>query len=192
MKLIVGLGNPDKEYASTRHNIGWMAADALTQELDFPAMKKEDKFKALTCVGTYNGEKIMIAKPVTYMNLSGESVEKIVQFYKIDLQDLFVIYDDLDLPLGQLRIRKEGSPGTHNGMKSLVQHLGSNIFPRFRIGIESRGETSPAQQDTSSFVLSPFWKEELETAKQSIQKTIQALKTALSEGLDTAMNRFNG
>lgn len=192
MKLIVGLGNPDKVYTASRHNVGWMVADALAKELGFPEMKKEDKFKAWICTGTVDGEKVIISKPTTYMNLSGESVAKIMQFFKIDLQNLYVIYDDVDLPLGQLRIRKEGSPGTHNGMKSLVQHLGSNIFPRFRVGIESRGTTSPDQQDISSFVLSPFVEEEAETIKESLQKAVQALKTALKEGIETAMNRFNG
>lgn len=124
------------------------------------------------------------------MNLSGEAVQSISQFYKIEPRNIWVVYDDIDLLLGQIRIRKDGSPGTHNGMKSIVQYIGQN-FPRIRMGIESRGETAPAQQDTSSFVLSPFMKEEQNTIKEAIQKAVNAFRTILEEGIEEAMNQYN-
>lgn len=192
MKLIVGLGNPGKEHKTSRHNTGWMVIDALVHELKFDELKKEDKFKAKVSSGTVNKEKIILAKPVTFMNLSGEAVSALMNFYKIAPEDVWVIYDDLDLPLGQLRIRKEGGPGTHNGMKSVIDQMGDQNFPRFRVGIESRGETAPSQQDTSSFVLAPFTKEETPTALVGMRKAVSAVILGLSADLETAMNQFNG
>ncbi|HLG26043.1 MAG TPA: aminoacyl-tRNA hydrolase [Candidatus Gracilibacteria bacterium] len=198
MKLIVGLGNPGKEYKTTRHNVGWMVVDALVHDLQFEDLKKEEKFSAKLSAGEIGGEKIILAKPTTFMNLSGEAVSALKNFYKIEPEDIWVIYDDLDLPLGQLRIRKDGGPGTHNGMKSVIESVGSKDFPRFRIGIESRGgalslkgEPSPKQQDTTSFVLSKFSEEETPLALEGMRKAINAVKCALEEGVEVAMNKFN-
>lgn len=182
MKLIIGLGNPGPKYENTRHNAGYMILNALAQELTAQEFKTEKKFKADITTVTFNEEKLILAKPTTFMNLSGEAAQLLMQFYKIKPEDLWVVYDDLDLPLGQIRIRKEGGPGTHNGMKSLIQQIGQN-FARFRIGIESRGATAPEKQDTSSFVLAPFMQEEQETAAEMVQKGVKAIKTALEEGI---------
>lgn len=190
MKLIVGLGNPGKEYENSRHNAGWMALDALHKELDAEPFKKEKKFKGEISAGNFRGEKILLLKPLTFMNLSGESVEPIANFYKIKPADILVIYDDLDMPLGSIRIRKNGGAGTHNGMKSLVQHIGED-FPRLRIGIESRGQTAHEEQETSSFVLSPFKKEEKKTLKDVLKKALEAIKIIVSGDLDEAMNNYN-
>jgi len=191
MKLIFGLGNPGKEYEKNRHNSGWMVIDLLVKELGFEDMKKEARFKANISRGIFKNEKIILAQPTTFMNLSGNSVQSLLRFYKLKPSDLWVIYDDLDLPLGQIRIRKEGSAGTHNGMKSIIENLGSGKFPRFRIGIESRGVTAAGQQDTSSFVLSGFTAEEKPLAMAGRKKAVEALILALSENLDSAMNLFN-
>jgi peptidyl-tRNA hydrolase, PTH1 family len=191
MKLIVGLGNPGKDYEKSRHNTGWRVIDELVKELKFDEPKKENKFKAFVSNGLFNDEKIILAKPVTFMNLSGEAVAALVHFYKVQPDDLWVIYDDLDLPLGQIRIRKEGGPGTHNGMKSVIECAGLNNFPRFRVGIESRGVTAHEQQDTADFVIAPFLKEEAKTAAIALKKTVKAILTALEKSLDLAMNEYN-
>jgi len=175
MKIIVGLGNPGKEYANTRHNAGFMALDALHKKLNAEDWKEESKFKAEIASATVNGEKVLLVKPTTFMNLSGEAVTKILSFYKIDLEDLTVIYDDIDLPTGTIRIRDKGSAGTHNGMKSIIQLLGSEEFKRIRIGTESRGELAPEQQDTSSYVLSDFGKEEKVLIDKAIEEIIEKL-----------------
>jgi PTH1 family peptidyl-tRNA hydrolase len=191
MKLIIGLGNPGKDYEKSRHNTGWRVIDELVKEFKFDEPKKESKFKALVCSGIYNDEKIILAKPVTYMNLSGEAVAALRHFYKVESDDLWIIYDDLDLPLGQIRIRKEGGPGTHNGMKSVIECTGINNFPRFRVGIESRGVTAHEAQETADFVIAPFLAEETRTAAIALKKTVKAIITALEKNLDLAMNEYN-
>jgi len=190
MKLIIGLGNPGAEYEETRHNAGFMAIDEIARQVEAPPFKQEKKFHAEISSTTFHDQKIILAKPATFMNLSGEAVAALRDFYKVKADDIFIIYDDIDLPLGQIRVKKDGSPGTHNGMKSIVQRIGGE-FPRIRVGIESRGETAPEQQDTSSFVLTAFAPEEEDTAQKSIKKATNALKTALEEGLEEAMNQFN-
>ena len=190
MKIIVGLGNPGKSYENTRHNAGWIVLDALHKELKAPPFKNEKKFKAQISTATFNAEKIILVKPLTLMNLSGESVGPIAKFYKIEPENIIAIYDDLDTQFGNIRIRKKGSAGTHNGMKSMVERLGEN-FPRLRIGIESRGITSAKEQETTSFVLSPFKKAEKATLKEVMNRGVGALKTILSKDLDTAMNNYN-
>lgn len=190
MIAIIGLGNPGSEYENTRHNAGFMALNEFASEFSAPEFKQEKKFNASISTITIRSEKIILVKPNTFMNLSGEAVQSLMQFYKISPENVWVIYDDIDLPLGEIRIRKTGSPGTHNGMKSIVQHIGKN-FPRIRIGIESRGVTAPEQQETSSFVLSPFLKGEQSFMKKTLQKTTKAIKTALEEGTEAAMNQFN-
>lgn len=191
MKLILGLGNPDKEYEKTRHNIGFMIVDKLCHNLNGEDFQNKREFKADISQAVLKGEKIILAKPRTYMNNSGEAAAKIVQFYKILLENICVVYDDLDLPLGQIRLRQKGGAGTHNGMKSLIQHLGNGDFPRLRFGIESRGVTAPKNQETSSFVLSPFTQEEISLVDTQIQKTVEALKMYLEKGLEIAMNQYN-
>lgn len=190
MKLIIGLGNPGKEYENTRHNAGFILLDYIQEKLGFENFHEEKKFKALVSIGELNGEKAILAKPLTFMNLSGEAVQKIMQFYKIPLSDIIIVYDDVDLPLGTIRIRKNGSPGTHNGMKSIVQAIGDN-FPRIRIGIESRGETAPEKQETVSFVLEQFKKEEQLVLEKELKKVLEAIKMIFTEGLEKAMNTYN-
>lgn len=175
MKIIVGLGNPGKEYEETRHNAGAMCVDLLKEKLNLPQFKLQKKFRALISEGTFENEKIILAKPQTFMNLSGESVQKLVKFYNCPLENLIVVYDDVDLPLGKIRIRPNGSAGSHNGMKSIVQTIGSTNFPRVRIGIESRGECAPEKQDTASFVLHPFSKKEKAEVKKNLENTANSI-----------------
>ena len=172
MKIIVGLGNPGKQYANNRHNTGFMTLNVLHKKLEATDWKEESKFKATISEATVKGEKVLLAKPLTFMNLSGEAIVKILNFYKTDLSDLTVIYDDLDLPTGTIRIRDKGSAGTHNGMKSIIQLLGSEEFKRIRIGIESRGTLAPDQQDTSSYVLSDFSNEEKVLIDKAIDEVV--------------------
>lgn len=191
MKLIVGLGNPGKEYEHSRHNAGFMVVSELHKSLGATDWKTDKKFKAQIAEAMLNGEKVLMALPQTLMNLSGESVAPIAVFYKIEPENILVVFDELDVPFGQIRLRKSGGPGTHNGMKSIVEKLGSKDFPRLRFGIESRGLTAPEQQDTSSYVLSPFTKEEQTTLKQTLKIATQAIETFLKEGTESAMNKFN-
>ena len=190
MKLIVGLGNPGKEYDQTRHNAGFTALDLIRTKFEAKEFKEMPKFDSELTEIELNSEKVILAKPTTFMNNSGLAVAKIMQYYKIKPQDLIVIYDDLDLELGQIRIRKEGSAGTHNGMKSIIENIGLK-FPRIRIGIESRGKSAPKEQDTSSFVLSKFSNEEAKTLAESLEKTIVGVKLILEKGLEVAMNTLN-
>lgn len=175
MKLIVGLGNPGKEYEHTRHNVGFICADLLQKKLGFPEFALQKKFDALISEGNYRAEKIIIAKPQTFMNASGNSVQKLLHFYRVKPADLFLIYDDVDLPFGKTRIRPQGSAGTHNGMKSVIEALGFQNFPRLRIGIESRGESAPKKQDITSFVLHPFLKEEKQAISKILEQAIEEL-----------------
>lgn len=191
MKLIVGLGNPGKEYAQTRHNAGFMCVDVFCAAHEFSPWKLDKKFNALVSEGTLNGEKVILAKPQTFMNVSGEAVQKIVNFYNVPLADLWLVYDDIDLPLGTLRIRADGAPGTHNGMKSVTALLGSQKFPRVRIGIESRGETAAKEQDISSFVLHSFGKDELPVIEKATKEAANALESGLSKGVASAQEQYN-
>jgi len=192
MKLIVGLGNPGEKYVGTRHNIGFDIVDALRKELEFEKFNTDKKFTSLASTGHLEEEKIMIVKPQTYMNLSGTAVQGLLEFYKINPENLWVVYDDIDLSFAQIRIRKEGSPGTHNGIKNITNLIGTDKFPRLRFGIESRGETAPEQQDTSSFVLSKFLPEEESKLTEKIATAINALKKGIIEGPEAAMNQYNG
>lgn len=188
MKILFGLGNPGSKYAKTRHNIGFMVLDAFLDKLlkESPdanlEWKKKPKLKAEIAETTFvnpeteKTEKLLLVKPQTFMNLSGESVAAVLNFYKATSSDLTVIYDDLDLPLGTIRIREKGSAGTHNGMKSIIEHIGTEEFKRIRIGIESRGELAPAQQDTSNYVLSDFSKEEKPLIDKAINEVTEKLQ----------------
>ncbi len=160
MRIICGLGNPGPEYAETRHNAGFLFLDDWARKHDFPEFVL--KGDALVSEKGQGADKVLLVKPMTFMNRSGEPLSKIVNFYKVPLENLVVVYDDVDLPLGEVRFRVDGSAGTHNGMKSVIQQLGGQGFKRLRLGIESRGKTAPEQMDLSDFVLSRFSDEEWE------------------------------
>lgn len=184
MFLIAGLGNPGKKYEKTRHNMGFMTIDKLAEKHKVSVDKS--KFKAL--VGEFNlvGEKIILMKPQTYMNLSGEAIREAVNFYKLDLKNVLIIYDDLDIPVGALRIRTAGSPGTHNGMRSVVSNLGSQKFPRIRIGIGN-----DKQRDIIDFVIGKLSKDDEEILNDTIESASLAVECFIAEGIDKAMNKYN-
>lgn len=183
MKIVVGLGNVGEKYLKTRHNCGFLALDEFTKQLENEGIevkwKNESKLEAEIAKVDYKGEKLLLVKPTTFMNLSGEAVSKILNFYKEEKKNLTVIYDDIDLPLGKIRVREKGSAGTHNGMKSIIQCLGSEDFNRIRIGIESRGELAPKQQDLSDFVLGNFIKAEYPLIAEALKESIEELKKLL-------------
>lgn len=190
MKLIVGLGNIGDEHAKSRHNAGFLFADALQKHLVASPFKEEKKFKAYVSEGTIKGEKILIVKPMTYMNLSGEAVVAIATFYKIPTSDIWAVYDDLDIPLGSIRIRPKGSPGTHNGIKSVTALLGTENFPRIRIGVEGRLEIQK-KGDAADYVLSRFTKEEKEKITQGLTRAVEGLILAITSSIAKAMESFN-
>ena len=183
MYVIAGLGNPGKEYASSRHNAGYMAVEYLAGKLNTKLNKL--KFNSVYGDTSINGEKVMLVKPVTYMNKSGIAIAEIVKFYKISTSNLIVIYDDIDIPLGALRIRPSGSAGTHNGMKSIVDSIGSE-FPRIRIGI-GRNE----EMDLADFVLQKFSRNEKDIVTPIIEKAAEAAVEIIENGIDSAMQKFN-
>jgi peptidyl-tRNA hydrolase, PTH1 family len=186
MYLIVGLGNPGKEYANTRHNVGFMTLDALARKYGLSFGKKEKK--ADTASGMIAGRKVLLAKPQTYMNLSGEAVRGLMDFYKIPRENLLVISDDLDIPLGTLRLRPGGSAGGQRGLKSIIQHIGSQEFNRVRFGIGR----PPGKMDPSDYVLQAFKGDDEILAQEVIDRAIKAIETWLTEGMDEAMNKHNG
>ena len=186
MYIIVGLGNPGKQYENTRHNVGFNVIDMLAEEYSIDVSKA--KFKALIGEGRVGSKKVVLVKPVTYMNLSGESLAEIYNFYKVDTQDIVVIYDDIDLDVGKIRIRKKGSGGTHNGMRSIVKCLGTTDFPRVRVGV-SKPEPG---RDLASFVLSRFSKEEEVDLKEGLKKAVLAIDSIIREDIDLSMNKYNG
>ena len=178
MKIICGLGNPGSKYVNTRHNAGFIFIDHFWKKHDFP--KFINKWGALISEGIHGNEKILLIKPQKFMNLSGETLSKFVNFYKVDLENVYMVYDDVDISLGKIRFREIGSGGTHNGMKSVIQCLGSSKFPRLRLGVESRGETMPEQMDISDFVLSSFKEEEWPLFETSLQEGMEVLEKALA------------
>ena len=186
MKLIVGLGNPGAKYAGTRHNAGFSVIDELAERHNI----KGDtcKHKALIGKGVINGEKVILAMPQTFMNLSGESVRAIMDFYKLTVDDLIVVYDDIDLDVGKIRIREKGSAGGHNGMKNIILHSGSQDFVRVRVGVGKK----PEHMDLADHVLSRFSREDLPFMRESCGKACDALEVILSDGAVAAMNRYNG
>ncbi|MBM6616103.1 aminoacyl-tRNA hydrolase [Bacillus suaedaesalsae] len=185
MKLIIGLGNPGREYAQTRHNVGFIAIDELAHRHHIPLDK--EKFKGVFGTGMINGEKIILLKPLTYMNLSGESVRPLMDYYDIDPEDIVVIYDDLDLPVGKVRLRAKGSAGGHNGMKSIIQHLGMQEFKRIRIGID-RPKNGMKVPD---YVLGRFTQEEVPFVVESIKITADACEKWTADSFIDVMNQFN-
>lgn len=184
MYIIVGLGNPGRKYENTRHNLGFITIDRLASKHDIKVDKI--KFKALVGDGRIAGQKVLLVKPQTYMNLSGESVREVANFYKVEPDEIIVIYDDLDLALGNLRIRKSGSAGTHNGMKSVVYQLKSDQFPRVRIGIGQNGD-----KDIIDFVIGGFRKEEVPILEDTVDKAVMAIESMIGETVDIAMNKYN-
>ncbi|MBD3270811.1 aminoacyl-tRNA hydrolase [Candidatus Peregrinibacteria bacterium] len=189
MKIIIGLGNPGAEYSNTRHNIGFNIIDNFAKKKQLEFVFKP-WFNSEIAEYIHNQEKIILCKPSTFMNNSGEAVLKLKQFFKIENQDILVIYDDIDLKLGKIKIYQKGGAGTHNGMKSIISKIGSE-FPRLRCGIESRGVSSPEQQATSSFVLSNFTPDETEIALNLINKATKALESILKNGYEKTMNGYN-
>lgn len=186
MYMIAGLGNPKREYDNTRHNIGFALIDALADQYNISVM--DMKHKALTGKGMINGQKVILVKPLTFMNLSGESIRPIVDYYKIDVStELIVISDDISLPPGQIRVRKKGSAGGHNGLKNIIQHLGSEEFQRIRIGVGEK----PAGYDLADYVLGHFSKEEQPLIREGVEKAIKAATMMLEGDVDRAMNEFN-
>ena len=188
MKLIVGLGNPGSEYAMTRHNVGFRVLDRFAERfrIAFDAHEKD----AFTGRGRVGGETVMLAKPQTYMNRSGDSVAKLFRSVSEDLSELLVVYDDIDLPAGRLRVRPSGSTGTHNGMRSIVASLGSDAFPRLRVGV--RGEGYATSRDLAGYVLDPFTSEEESViVGPSIDRATDAIFLFAKGDLKRAMNQFN-
>ncbi|WP_339252557.1 aminoacyl-tRNA hydrolase [Sporosarcina sp. FSL W8-0480] len=186
MKMIIGLGNPGKQYEKTRHNVGFVAIDELAKRLDAPAW--QTKFNgAYTIVHSPKG-KIMLVKPLTYMNLSGECVGPLMDYFDAELEDIVVLYDDLDLAPGKLRLRQKGSAGGHNGMKSLIAHLGTDTFNRIRIGI-GRPEGG---MKVSDYVLSTFGKEEQPLIDESVERSASACIAWLDSTFLEVMNNYNG
>jgi len=186
MYIIVGLGNPTKEYENTRHNIGFMAVDMLADKYSISV--DVCKHKALIGKGLINGHKVVLVKPLTYMNLSGEAVRAVIDYYKADAQqDLLVIYDDISLAVGQLRIRKKGSAGGHNGIKNIIANLGHDTFQRIKIGVGEK----PKGYDLVDYVLGHFSKEELAIIKDSLEKADGAVSLMVEGKTDQAMNAYN-
>ncbi len=185
MFVIVGLGNPGRKYQNTRHNLGFITVDQLAEKHQIKVSKLA--FKALVGDGIIANQKVLLVKPQTYMNLSGDSVRQIVQYYKIAPENLLVIYDDVDIETGKIRIRKKGSAGSHNGMKSIIYQIQSDEFPRVRIGIG--GERRLSLRD---FVTGGFSKEEKPLLEDAVQRSVGAIECIIAEGVDQAMNRYNG
>ena len=184
--LIVFLGNPGPKYACTRHNAGFMAGDALAKKLGVSIDRL--RFRALTAAAEINGEKVLLMKPQTFMNLSGEAVGQAARFYKIPPERVLVVSDEISLPLGKLRVRPKGSAGGHNGLKSIIASLGSDAFPRIRIGV---GAPPHPDYDMADWVLSVFRNQDLEDMLAASDRAAEAVITYISNGPERAMNRFN-
>ena len=184
--IIVGLGNPGREYRETRHNIGFMLIDRLAARLDGSLRRVQSK--AIIGSVTKNDNKIILAKPQTFMNLSGQAVQGLVRFYKIPLENLIIAHDDLDLPFGTLRIRPGGGAGGQKGIKSTIQHLGTQDFPRLRLGIGR----PPGRMDAAAYVLQDFAKGDEQILSETLDRAVDAVLTFIDFGLDKAMNEFNG
>ena len=185
--LLVCLGNPGDQYENTRHNAGYMVADELADRAGIPIQKL--KYRALTNTTQIGGQKVLIMKPITYMNLSGEAVRQAVDFYKVPADRVLVVSDDTALAVGRLRIRKGGSAGGHNGLKNIIQHLGTDQFPRVRLGV---GEKPHPDYDLADWVLGKFQGEDKKAMDASVKRAADAIECILYQGLDKGMNLFNG
>ena len=187
MYLVVGLGNPGKQYEATRHNMGFDPIDVLVERHKIP--QGGVKFNAMYGSGFIGGEKVIFMKPLSFMNLSGGPVQEMAAYFKIDPEsELIIIQDDIDLEPGQLRIRKQGSAGGHNGIKNIIAHLGTQEFPRIKVGVGDK----PPRMDLADYVLSRFSKEDREKMEQAFKDAADAVEVMITEGADAAMNRFNG
>lgn len=186
MYIIAGLGNPSKEYEGTRHNAGFQVIDRIAEKYNISVDAK--KHRALIGKGMIAGQKVILAKPQTFMNLSGESIRSLLDYYKIDEEnELIVIYDDISLEPGQIRIRAKGSAGGHNGIKNIIQHLGGQVFPRIKVGVGEK----PPKMDLADYVLGHFSKEEKEQMDEGYEHAIHALELMLMGETSEAMNEYN-
>lgn len=185
MYLIVGLGNPEEEYARTRHNMGFDVINKLSEKHHIKVNK--NKFNSLYGTGTIAGEKVVLVKPQTFMNLSGTAVRDFKNFYKIDSNQIIVIYDDLDIEPGIIKIRKQGGPGTHNGMKSVVSELQTEVFPRIRVGIGN----PEYKNDLLKFILTKIPEEDYKILEESINRAADSIEEIIGNGVDMAMNKYN-
>lgn len=185
MKIIAGLGNPTKQYEGTRHNVGFSVIYRLADKYNIKM--NIARHKALIGTGVIAGEKVMLVMPQTYMNLSGEAVGEIMRYYKAEPSDLIITYDDIDLDVGKLRIRAKGSAGGHNGMKSIIAHVGSEEFDRVRVGIGHK----PPEFDLADYVLSRFGKDELPLIRDAVDNAADAVEVIIRSGIEAAMNKYN-
>ena len=185
MKAIIGLGNPGMKYAGTRHNIGFDAVTAIADKYNLSINNK--KFKGVYADGHIAGEKVLLVQPQTFMNLSGECVREVADFYKLNPDEIIIICDDINLDVGRLRIRKKGSAGGHNGLKNIIAHLGTEEFPRIRVGVGEKTEG----WDLADYVLARFDKDSEPVIREALANVVGAVETWISEGIDAAMNRFN-
>ncbi len=185
MFIIVGLGNPTKQYDGTRHNIGFEVVEQIAQNHHISIDNK--KHKALCGKGAINGMKVILAKPQTFMNLSGESVREMADYYKVDPEDIIVISDDISLAVGQLRIRAKGSAGGHNGLKNIIAHLGTNEFPRIKVGVGEK----PKGWDLADYVLGKYSKEDRKVMDEAVEDAAKAVEVMLGDSIETAMNQYN-
>ena len=184
--LLIGLGNPGREYKDNRHNIGFMLIDRLAVRLDARGMKLQSK--AIVTSGLYEGRKLILAKPQTYMNLSGQSVQGLLNFYKVPTENLIVAHDDLDLPVGTIRIRPGGGAGGQRGMASTIERLGTKDFPRLRLGIGR----PPGRMDAAAYVLQDFSRADLLIVSETLDRAADAVQEFVVNGLNAAMNKYNG
>lgn len=185
MYLIVGLGNPEEEYANTRHNMGFDTINELAKKKEIEITKK--KFEALYGSGFINQEKVILVKPQTYMNLSGQAVRQFMDFYKLEKENLIIIYDDMDIEPSIIKIRKKGGPGGHNGMKSIIQHIGTDEFKRIRIGIGRPKE----EFDKINYVIGSVNEEQHNILQKGVSKAVVAVEEIIQNGVDKAMNKLN-
>lgn len=184
--LLIGLGNPGRQYSDTRHNVGFMLIDRLAVRLNARGMKVQSK--AIVTSAVYEGRKLILAKPQTYMNLSGQSAQGLLNFYKLPMENMLIAHDDLDIPFGTIRIRPKGGPGGQGGMASTIEQLGTKDFPRLRIGIGR----PPGRMDPAAYVLQDFKREEMKILSEIIDRAADAALEFVMNGLDKAMNKFNG
>ncbi|WP_130848899.1 aminoacyl-tRNA hydrolase [Intestinimonas timonensis] len=185
--LLVCLGNPGDQYENTRHNVGFMVADELGERHNIPIQRL--KFRALTNTITVGDEKVLLMKPVTYMNLSGEAVHEAAAFYKIPPEHVLVISDEVSLAPGKIRVRRSGSAGGHNGLKNIIAHLGTDQFPRIRLGV---GQKPHPDYDMADWVLGKFQGEDKKAVEEAVKRAADAAECLIREGVDKAMNRYNG
>ena len=185
MKLIVGLGNPGMQYAATRHNIGFEVIDSLGEAYNIKITK--NKYRAFIGEGMIEGERVILMKPQTYMNLSGEAIRACMDFHKISCEDLLIVFDDVSLEIGQIRLRKSGSAGGHNGIKSIIAQLGTQNFPRLKFGVGQQ----PPGWELANYVLGRFPEEELKIVGPRINDAVKAIAAVINDGIDKAMNVYN-